>query len=195
MSKDIVVVSNNQNKIKEFKEILKGFNVLSLADLNIELDVVEDGKTFEQNAILKVLALSDKYPYVIADDSGLEINALNKQPGVYSARFLGKDKPYAKKNLEVIEMLENKLDRSANFTSVIAFSDHQKIKTFTGIIHGEISHLPKGSNGFGYDPIFFIKEYGQTFGQMKDELKNKISHRAIALNKLKEYLKDEKIID
>ncbi len=195
MSKDIVVVSNNKGKINEFKKILKNFNVLSLDDLNIDVDIKEDGITFKDNAIKKVMALGNSYKYVIADDSGLEILALDNKPGVYSARFLGEDTPYSEKNQKVIKMLEDKDDLSARFVSVIAFKHNDEFKTFMGIIEGEISKSIKGDKGFGYDPIFYVREYDQTFGEMSEQIKNKISHRAIALNKFMEYLKDEEIID
>lgn len=191
MQKDLVVVSNNKGKIKEFKNILKNFNVLSLKDLNLDIDVVEDADTFEGNAILKVKALMDKYDYVVADDSGLEIVALDNQPGVYSARFLGEDRPYSEKNDMVIEMLKDKEDRSARFISVIAFANKGEISLFKGSIEGSIAHDQKGSNGFGYDPIFYIKEYDKSMAELSIDLKDKISHRAKALSKLKEFIDNE----
>lgn len=191
MSKDLVVVSNNKGKIKEFKEILTDFNVYSLEDLNIDLDVVETGTTFKENAQLKVEALMDQYDYVVADDSGLEIKALDNQPGVYSARFLGHETPYEEKNLKVIEMMKEYSDRSARFISVIAFAKQGELHFFEGIINGEISDEPKGSNGFGYNPIFYIPEYKQTMAEIDNDVKNKISHRALALKQLQEFLENE----
>ena len=191
MRKDLVVVSNNEGKIKEFKNILKDFNVLSLKDLNIDIDVVEDADTFEGNARLKVQALMDKYDYVVADDSGLEITALDNQPGVYSARFLGEDTPYSEKNDIVIEMLKDKEDRSARFISVIAFANKGEISLFKGIIEGSIADCQKGDNGFGYDPIFYIKEYDKSMAELSVDIKDKISHRAKALSKLKEFIENE----
>lgn len=191
MQKDIVVVSNNAGKIKEFKKILKDYNVLSLKDINLKIDVVEDGTTFEENAILKVNALKDQYDYVIADDSGLEISALNNQPGVYSARFLGEETPYSEKNEIVIDMLKDKVDRSARFVSVIAYSNHGKINTFMGELVGLINDEAVGTNGFGYDPIFYLSEFDKTLAEINEEEKNKISHRAKALAKFKEYIDNE----
>lgn len=191
MQKDIVVVSNNAGKIKEFKKILKDYNVLSLKDINLNIDVVEDGTTFEENAILKVNALKDQYDYVIADDSGLEISALNNQPGVYSARFLGEETPYSEKNEIVINMLKDKVDRSARFVSVIAYSNHGKINTFMGELVGLINDEAVGTNGFGYDPIFYLSEFDKTLAEINEEEKNKISHRAKALAKFKEYIDNE----
>lgn len=191
MSKNIVVVSNNKGKIKEFKEILTGFNVYSLEDLNIDLDVVETGTTFKENAILKVEALMNDYDYVVADDSGLEIAALDNQPGVYSARFLGHDTPYEQKNVQVLELMADKADRRARFISVIAFAKHGNIHLFEGVINGEISTAVRGTNGFGYNPIFLIPEHQQTMAEISNELKNQISHRALALKQLQEFLSNE----
>ena len=191
MSKDIVVVSNNKGKIVEFKAILKGFNVYSLEDLKIDLDVVETGTTFKENAQLKVEALMDQYDYVIADDSGLEIAALDNQPGVYSARFLGHDTPYEEKNVKVIEMMKAYEDRRARFISVIAFAAQGELHFFEGVINGEIAHEPKGSNGFGYNPIFYMPEYQQTMAEIDNDLKNEISHRALALKQFQEFLGNE----
>lgn len=191
MSKDLVVVSNNAGKIKEFKNILKDFNVLSLKDLNLDIDVVEDGETFEENAILKVKALMNDYDYVIADDSGLEILSLDNQPGVYSARFLGENTPYHEKNDIVISMLEDKEDRTAKFISVIAFAKKQEIFLFRGELSGQISFKQAGENGFGYDPIFYLPKYNKTMAEISVNLKDEISHRAISLAKLKEFLRDE----
>ncbi|NLY62775.1 MAG: RdgB/HAM1 family non-canonical purine NTP pyrophosphatase [Erysipelothrix sp.] len=191
MSKNIVVVSNNQGKIVEFKNILKDFNVYSLKDLNIDIDVEETGLTFEENAILKVNALKDEYDYVIADDSGLEIVALDNQPGIYSHRFLGEDTPYSEKNPLVLDLMKDKTDRRAKFTSVIALAEFGEVKLFKGIIEGEISEAMAGTNGFGYNPIFYIPEYKQTMAEISDEIKNQVSHRALAIKQLEEYLLSE----
>ena len=195
MSKDIILVSSNKDKIIEVKNILKplGFNVISLKDLNIETDIEETGETFEENALLKARFLKGKYPRIIADDSGLEIFSLNNQPGVYSARFLGEDTSYKVKNQIVIDMLKEKKDKGARFVSVIAYIHNEKEMTFRGEIVGEIVNEIKGDKGFGYDPIFMPKGYDLTFGQLDSALKDKISHRAQALFKLEEWLKNEKI--
>ncbi len=191
MKRDLLVVSNNKSKIKEFKAILNDFNVFSLEDLKIDLDVEETGSTFRENALLKVEALMDDYDYVIADDSGLEIAALDNQPGVYSARFLGHDTPYEEKNVQVIEIMKDKEDRRARFISVIAFASKGDVHLFEGVINGEIAYELKGTNGFGYNPIFYIPKYKQTMAEIDNDLKNTISHRAIALQKLKEFLENE----
>ncbi len=194
MSKDIVLVSNNKGKIAEVKSILKplGFNVLSLKDLDITADPKETGSTFEENALIKARFLKDKYPRIIADDSGIEIFALNNEPGVYSARFLGEDLDYKIKNQMVIDMLKDKDDRGARFVSVIAYIHNGVEKVFRGSIEGVITSEIMGEKGFGYDPIFLPNGYDVTFGQIDDKYKNEISHRAISLLKLREELIDEK---
>lgn len=193
MSKDIVFVSNNDNKVNEIKNILKplGFNVLSLKDLNIKIDVKEDGSTYEENALKKARALKDEFTRVMADDSGLEIFALDNQPGVYSSRFLGTKTPYDKKNQMVIEMLKAKKDKRAKFVSVIAYINNKEEKLFRGEVLGEIAEQASGKQGFGYDPIFKAKGFKETFAEISDKEKNIISHRAKALLKLKEYLTNE----
>lgn len=191
MSKNIVVMSNNDGKIREIKSVLKDFNVLSLKDLNLNIDVEETGTTFEENAILKVEALKDKYDYVLADDSGLEISALDNQPGVYSARFLGHDTPYEIKNKLVLEKISECDDRGARFTSVIALSDHGVIHLFKGVLNGEISRDVRGTGGFGYNPIFIPEGFHETLAEISDDERDKITHRAKALEALKEYMKNE----
>ena len=191
MSKNIVVMSNNEGKIREIKSVLKDFNVLSLKDLNLDIDVEETGATFEENAILKVEALKDKYDYVLADDSGLEISALDNQPGVYSARFLGHDTPYEIKNKLVLEKISECDDRGARFTSVIALSDHGVIHLFKGVLNGEISREVRGTGGFGYNPIFIPEGFHETLAEISDDERDKITHRAKALESLKEYMKNE----
>lgn len=194
MSKDIVLVSNNKDKINEVRNILEplGYKVLSLKDINLDVEIEETGTTFEENALLKARYLKDKYKRIIADDSGIEIFALDNQPGVYSARFLGKDTPYIKKNQMVVDMLSQKTDKGARFVSVIAYIVDNKEYLFKGEVVGEIV-ASSGSGGFGYDPIFKPNGYNKTFGQLADSDKNKISHRAKALLKLEEWLKNEKI--
>ncbi|HZJ85783.1 MAG TPA: RdgB/HAM1 family non-canonical purine NTP pyrophosphatase [Erysipelotrichaceae bacterium] len=193
MSKNIVLVSNNAGKIKEVKSIVEplGYKVLSLKDLKINADIIEDGYSFEENALIKARYLKADYDIIIADDSGLEIYGLDMQPGIYSARFLGSDLDYKLKNQKVIEMLKDKADKRARFVSVIALIYKGKEVTFRGEVMGEITDQIYGEGGFGYDPIFRPKGYSQTFGQLDDKLKNKISHRAVALKKLERYLLDE----
>lgn len=191
----IAIASANQGKIKEFKAILEplGYTLLTAQELNVDMDVVEEtGSTFEENAMLK-----SKYLYAqtnlpsLADDSGLTISVLPDILGIYSARFMGEDTSYDLKNNEILNLLKNKEDRSAYFTSVISFTDHEKTHTFEGIAQGKISHKIQGSQGFGYDPIFIPEGYGITYGLISDKIKNKISHRAKSLNKFSEFIHEK----
>ncbi len=193
MSKNIVLVSNNPGKIKEVKSIVEplGYKILSLKDLNIEADIIEDGDSFEENALIKARYLKKDFEIIIADDSGIEIFSLDMQPGIYSARFLGSDLDYKIKNQMVIDMLKDKKDKRARFVSVIALIYKEKEVTFRGEVMGTITSEIHGEGGFGYDPIFRPDGYDQSFGQLDDKLKNKISHRAVALKKLERYLLDE----
>ena len=195
-SKRIVFATNNEGKMHEIRLILTdlGIPVYSMKEVGIDLDVVEDGKTFEANALLKAEALAKLLPedIVLADDSGLEIDALDKAPGVETANFAGRDTPYEIKNQILIDELDGVEDskRTARFRCVIAgiFPDGE-IKVTHGTIDGIISHQIIGDKGFGYDPIFYLPEYGCTTGQMPLELKNQLSHRGEAVEKMKEIIK------
>lgn len=192
--KRIIFATSNEGKMTEIRDILKGMDIelLSLKDAGIDIDINEDGTTFEENAIIKsetVCKLTGEV--VLADDSGLEVDYLEKAPGVYSARFLGEDTPYSEKNSYIIDRLKNIPDdkRSARFVCVIAcsFPDGKTI-TRKGIVEGYIAKKISGSNGFGYDPIFYLPEYNCTTAEMPTEQKNQISHRAKALEAIKEVL-------
>ncbi|NLO09784.1 MAG: XTP/dITP diphosphatase [Clostridiales bacterium] len=192
--KRIIFATNNEGKMAEIRDILKGVDIelLSLKDAGIDIDINENGTTFEENAIIKsetVCKLTGEI--VLADDSGLEVDYLDKAPGIYSARFLGEDTPYSEKNSYIIERLKNVPDdkRSARFVCVIACS-FPGVKTITrsGIVEGYIAKKISGSNGFGYDPIFYLPEYNCTTAEMPTEQKNQISHRAKALEAIKEVL-------
>ena len=198
--KRIILASNNIKKIKELKEILKGcaYEVYSLKDMNIDIEVEEDGVTFEENAEKKATEiykyLSDKGEsnfIVLSDDSGLEVDCLNGEPGVYSARYAGEHGNDYKNNLKLLqEMKDFKGDeRSARFVCVIAvvFEDGS-VKTVRGEVEGYIMEELKTKDGFGYDPLFFYKGFNKTFGEATPEEKNKISHRGNALKKLKDIL-------
>ncbi|MDD4112369.1 MAG: XTP/dITP diphosphatase [Herbinix sp.] len=193
--KRIIFATSNEGKMKEIRDILKGMDIelLSLKDAGIDIDIIEDGTTFEENAIIKaetVCKLTGEI--VLADDSGLEVDYLDKAPGIYSARFLGEDTPYSEKNSYIIDKLKGIPNdkRSARFVSVIACSfPDGHIITRTGILEGFIAERISGSNGFGYDPIFYVPEYNCTTADMPtSELKNQISHRAKALKAIKEVL-------
>lgn len=181
--------------MKEIREILSDLDaeVLSLKEAGIQADIVEDGKTFEENAVIKAATICKLTgEIVLADDSGLEIDYLNKEPGVYSARYMGEDTDYHIKNGNLIERLNGVPDekRTARFVCVIAaaFPDGT-VKTVRGTMEGRIGYEEKGENGFGYDPIFFLPEYGCTSAEISMEEKNKISHRGKALRAIKEELK------
>ncbi len=192
----IIFATSNEGKMKEIRLILGdlGIPVLSLKEAGISVDIVEDGQTFEENAIIKVKAIR---PYtdgiILADDSGLEVDFLNKQPGVYSARFMGEDTPYTVKNQWIIDQLsevENE-KRSARFVCCIAASlPNGEILTTKGTIEGIIAEEAMGENGFGYDPILFLPELGLTTAQLDAQTKNEISHRGKALSKMKEKIKN-----
>ena len=197
--KRIIFATGNQGKMREIREILQDLNVevVSLKDINLEVDIEENGTTFEENAIIKAKAIMELTgEMVMADDSGLEVDYLGKAPGVYSARYLGEDTPYTIKNNHIIKELEGVegQDRSARFVSVIAcvFPDGEIITT-RGTIEGLIAYEEKGNEGFGYDPIFYVPECGCTTAELGLEEKNKISHRGKALAMMKEELRKRSI--
>ena len=192
--KRLIVATNNKGKIIEIKKKLEGINieVLSLQDLGLDIDVPETADTLDGNAILKASTISDMYPndIVIADDSGLFIDALNGEPGVFSARYLGEDTPYSEKMQNLIKRLEGQPNRAARFITCIAVCRKGKSHmVFTGYLEGTIAHKPIGTNGFAYDPFFFIKKANKTLGEMTLEEKIDFSHRSMALDKVVEYLK------
>jgi XTP/dITP diphosphohydrolase len=187
----LIVASNNSNKIREIKEILKNIpmEILSMKEAGIEADIEETGSTFLENAYLKAKGISEIAggAMVLADDSGLAVEALGGAPGIYSARFAGEHGNSKKNNDKLLELLEGKSlsERLASFICAMVLIDEDgKAIEVEGKIDGIISEEEKGSNGFGYDPIFYLQEYGMTFAEMDSETKNKISHRAKALEKL-----------
>ena len=198
--KRIILASNNLKKIKEIKEILKGFpfEVYSLKDMDIDIEVEEDGLTFEENAKKKAVEIhqylvnkGESNFIVLSDDSGLEVDCLNGEPGVYSARYAGEHGNDYKNNLKLLqEMKDFKGDeRSARFVCVIAvvFEDGN-VKTVRGEVEGYIIEEIKTEGGFGYDPLFFYKGFNKTFGEATPQEKNAISHRGNAIKKLKNIL-------
>lgn len=193
--KKIVFATGNEDKMREIRDILADLNteVLSMKQAGIDIPIEENGSTFEENAVIKAKAVAGYCgEVVLADDSGLEIDYLNKEPGIYSARYMGEDTPYSVKNMHLIERLKGVPDekRTARFVCAIAavFPDGEVV-TATGVIEGRIDYKEKGSNGFGYDPIFFIPELLKTAAELSDSEKNKISHRGKALDKMKEELR------
>lgn len=189
--KKIIFATGNEGKMNEIKEIMKDFTekheiiLMSLKEAGVDAAIIEDGSTFEENALIKARAIAKLTDAVVmADDSGLEVDFLDKAPGIYSARFLGEDTSYDVKNAYILEKLEGVEDekRSARFVCAIAcvFPDGWEL-CVRGTIEGRIDYEIKGCNGFGYDPIFYVPEYGCTTAQMPEETKNEVSHRGRAL--------------
>ena len=191
--KDIMIATSNKGKVREYKSLLEplGYIVHDLSELDpIEID--ENGSTFQENALIKAKSIKDKCNMiVIADDSGLEIDALNKEPGIHSARYLeGHD--YSYKNKVLLERMKGKTNRTARFVCAIALCDETGDHLFTGVMEGKINDQAAGDNGFGYDPIFLVEQFGKTSAQLTMEQKNSVSHRGIATRELLDYLKGEK---
>jgi len=189
---DIIFATKNKGKIKEIKEILQGYNVLSMEDVGVNIDVLEDGETFLENATKKAVAIMKiTGKLTLSDDSGIEIDFLGGKPGVHSAYYLGENTPYIERNAIVLENMKDvpEKDRTARFKCVIcaAFPDG-KILSTEGKIEGVIAKEQRGGGGFGYDPIFLVPEYNLTTAEMPADLKNKISHRGEALRQMKELL-------
>lgn len=193
--KKIVFATGNKDKMREIREIMADcpVEIVSMKEAGIVADIVEDGSTFEENAMIKARAVAEYTDgIVLADDSGLEIDALNKEPGVLSARYMGEDTSYSIKNQNLIERLEGvpKEQRSARFVCAIAavLPDGQELVT-RQTMEGYIGWEPEGENGFGYDPIFYLDEFGCSSAALSREQKNAISHRGKALRAMKELLR------
>ena len=190
----LIFATGNEGKMREIREILSdlGVEILSLKEAGIHADIVEDGKSFEENAVIKAKTICElTHEVVLADDSGLEIDYLNGEPGIYSARYMGEDTSYRIKNQNLIDRLEGVPDekRTARFVCVIAAAyPDGTVKTARGTMEGIIGYEERGENGFGYDPIFFLPEYGCSSAELSMEEKNKISHRGKALRANKEVL-------
>ena len=187
----LVFATNNKNKIKEIKQLLdNSLEILSLEDIGCTEDIPETSDTIKGNAIQKAEYVYDKYGYnCFADDTGLEIEALNGEPGIYSARYAGEQKNAEDNMNKVLEKLDGNNNRTAQFITIITLIIDGKITCFEGVAEGEMTTQKSGSEGFGYDPIFKPNGYEITFSEMNLELKNKISHRAKATFKLIDYLK------
>lgn len=189
---DLVFASHNNHKVEEVKALLPNFiNLLSLNDIGCSEDIPETAKTIEGNALLKVEYVRKHYNLnCFADDTGLEVDALDGAPGVYSARYAGPAKKDVDNVRKLLQKLKDASNRKAHFKTVIALDIDGENQQFTGICKGEILKELKGENGFGYDPIFMPKGYQQSFAQMSQKLKNEISHRGKALQKLILYLQN-----
>lgn len=201
----IIFATGNKGKINEIKMILADLKceVISMKDAGINIDIIEDGKTFEENSLIKANAVMHEAKemgmndvIVLADDSGLEVDYLGKAPGIYSARYLGENTSYKIKNYHIINLLDGveKEKRTARFVCTIACAlpDGKNYVT-RGTIEGFIGYEEEGENGFGYDPIFRVDEYGCSTASLSPEKKNEISHRGKALRKMKEILENENI--
>ncbi len=193
--KVIVVASTNAGKIREFKEMLEpeGYTVKSLADYPDIGDIEENGTTFEENAIIKAKAVTDRYGIMaISDDSGLSIDAFGGEPGIHSARYLGHDTPYDYKNKVILERLAGNSNRNCHYTCAIAVTMPDKEPVvFSEICACTIADEPRGTNGFGYDPIVYYPPMGKTMAEMSKDEKNAISHRGKALRKFEAWLDEQ----
>ncbi len=188
----IIAATKNKNKIKEFAEILKGFEIISQEEAGVDIDVEETGTTFEENSLLKAMAIykATGIP-AIADDSGLEVDALNGEPGIYSARYGGEGLDDKGRVQLLLKNMQNVPDekRTARFVCAITYVDADGTITAKGTCEGRITHAPAGENGFGYDPVFFAQEFGKTTAEISAEEKNSISHRGKALRLFAEKIK------
>ena len=196
----IIFATGNQGKMREVRRILENLKIegeeteiLSMKEAGIDIDIEEDGASFEENAVIKAKAVAKAAPgaIVLADDSGLQIDYLNGEPGIYSARYLGEDTPYHIKNTNLIKRLEGVGDekRTARFVCAIAVAmPDGTVDTQTGIIEGRIGYEEKGEGGFGYDPIFYVPEFGKTTAELSEDEKNAVSHRGKALRAIRERL-------
>ncbi|MCQ2501622.1 MAG: RdgB/HAM1 family non-canonical purine NTP pyrophosphatase [Lachnospiraceae bacterium] len=196
--KKLIFATGNPGKLKEIRAIMGDMDmeILTMKEAGINVDIVEDGKTFEENAIIKVKTILAALPegedaLVMADDSGLEVDAMDKAPGVYSARWMGEDTSYRIKNMKIVELLEGVPveKRTARFVCTIAAGEKGKeILVARGVIEGKIGYEERGENGFGYDPIFYLPDMSRTTAELSPEEKNAISHRGNALRAMKKKL-------
>ena len=198
----IIFATGNQGKMREVRRILENLKIegeeteiLSMKEAGIDIDIEEDGASFEENAVIKAKAVAKAAPgaIVLADDSGLQIDYLNGEPGIYSARYLGEDTPYHIKNANLMKRLEGVGDekRTARFVCAIAAAmPDGTVDTQTGIIEGRIGYEEKGEGGFGYDPIFYVPEFGKTTAELSEDEKNAVSHRGKALRAIRERLEE-----
>ena len=192
--KQLIIATNNQGKVREIKAILGDFydEIKSLKDAGIAVDVVEDGDSFHANARKKAVEISEMVEGdVLADDSGLCVEALDMAPGIYSARFSGEGATDEKNNAKLLSLVKEQENRRAWFVCALVLANGGKEKLYVKErAEGKIIDEPRGENGFGYDPLFYVEEYGQTFAEIPPEVKNKISHRAKALKKLQEKVQE-----
>ncbi|MFR9165696.1 MAG: non-canonical purine NTP diphosphatase [Dysgonomonas sp.] len=186
----LVFSTNNEHKLSEIRSVLQNkYRIYSLQDIGIDYDIPETGITLEENALIKARYIwNEKGINCFSDDTGLEVEVLNGDPGVYSARYAGEQKNSADNVARLLKELNGKTNRNASFRTVIAAIVNGKEYLFEGQIDGEIIQTPKGDSGFGYDPVFIPNGYDKTFAEMTDDEKNGISHRAMAVRKLADFL-------
>ncbi len=195
----IVVASGNEDKLREIRQIMAGldYEIRSMKEEGICLAVEESGETFEENALLKARALWEvRGGIVMADDSGLVIDYLNGEPGIYSARYMGENASYVDKNRNLLERMQgvSEKERAARFVAaIVCILEDGRELVVRQTMEGRVAYEPAGENGFGYDPILYLPEYGCTSAQLRDEEKNAISHRGKALRLMREKLEDEDI--
>lgn len=198
----IIFATGNRGKMREVRKILANLKIegeeteiLSMKEAGVDIEITEDGASFEENAVIKAKAVSEVVPgaIVLADDSGLQIDYLNGEPGIYSARYLGEDTSYHVKNANLLARLEGVAEekRTARFVCAIAAAmPDGRVDTATGIIEGRIGYEEKGEGGFGYDPIFYVPEFGKTTAELSEDEKNAVSHRGKALRAIRERLEE-----
>jgi XTP/dITP diphosphohydrolase len=185
-----VFATNNKNKLREVRAVMPdGWEILSLHDIGCFDELPETHETIEENSIEKAIYVREKYGYAcFAEDSGLEVDALDGAPGVHSAHYSGSRDAHSNM-IQVLQELKGESNRSARFKTVFTLVSDQMLEQFTGIIHGQITTKPLGEGGFGYDPIFRPDGYTKTFGEMDDAEKNAISHRTLAFNQLTDFIR------
>lgn len=195
----IILATGNKDKVNEIQQIVAdfGWEVVSMKDAGVSCEIVEDGQTFKENATIKAQTVYDAYgqndAIVMADDSGLIIDALNGEPGIYSARYMGEDTPYSIKNQNFIDRMKDVPDgrRDARFVcSIAAILPDGTVLNCEETFEGEIAHEIIGEHGFGFDPIFYVPEYKMTSAQMTEDMKNSMSHRGKAVRKMKQILQE-----
>ena len=188
----LIFATHNSNKVKEILPLIGDNELSSLEDIGFHNEIEETGKTLEENALIKVRFIYDKFnENCFADDTGLEVECLDGAPGVYSARFAGKQKNAEDNIYKLLDLLKNKPNRKAQFRTIIALIIDGKEYVFEGIVKGEILEKKRGNKGFGYDPVFLPEKYDQSFAELPFNEKNKISHRAPALKKLNKFLNEK----
>ncbi|NLO72203.1 MAG: non-canonical purine NTP diphosphatase [Porphyromonadaceae bacterium] len=191
--KKIVFATHNRHKLDEVRIILKDYaDVIGLTEIGLDEEIEENAETLEENALIKAKYVFEKYHLdCIADDTGLEVDALSGRPGVHSARYAGEPSDSERNVEKLLSEMNGVANRDAQFRTIIVYLENGTPKYFNGIVKGTISTTRIGNNGFGYDPIFIPAGYSESFAEMSSELKNKISHRALAINKLTEYIESK----